>query len=201
MEWSDRHALIFATSAELFAAKGIAGTSVRDIAEGVGILSGSIYHYFDSKDAIADAIITRYLQDLEQRYEAVLQLPEPERLSALVQQSLKASEANPHASEIYQNNAAYLKNLSSYPLIREAAQVSRQVWLQIIDDGVAAGRFRSDLPAEMLYGLLRDAVWLSQRWFVPTEHRDRGVFADQLVSVFLDGIGAHAAVPAGAAQA
>ncbi|QDQ98923.1 TetR/AcrR family transcriptional regulator [Tomitella fengzijianii] len=189
MEWSDRHTLIFETAAELFAAKGIAGTSVRDIADGVGVLSGSLYHYFASKDAIADAIITRYLDDLQRRYAEVLQLPEEERLRALVHQSLLASEANPHASEIYQNNATYMKNLAGYPMIRDAAKVSRRVWMQIIEDGVASDRFRSDLPPETIYGLLRDAVWLSQRWFTPTPEVDRSVFADQLVSVFVDGIG------------
>ncbi len=194
MEWSDRHALIFGKAAELFAAKGIAGTSVRDIADAVGILSGSIYHYFDSKDAIADAIITRYLDDLETRYTGVLDLPAGERLHALVQQSLLASEANPHASEIYQNNAAYLKNLPGYPKIRHAARLSRQVWMEIITDGIAAGRFRDDLPAETVYGLMRDAVWLSQRWFTPSRGYDRKDFGDDLVSVFVDGIGARTLV-------
>lgn len=191
MEWSDRHALIFEKSAELFAAKGIKGTSVRDIADGVGILSGSIYHYFASKDAIANAIITRYIEDLEERYERVLELPDQQRLHALVQQSLLASEANPYASEIYQNNASYMRKLAGYEMIRDAARVSRKVWLQIISEGIDAGRFRSDLSAEMIYGLLRDAVWLSQRWFEPTEQYSRADFGDDLVSVFVDGIDAR----------
>lgn len=191
MEWSDRHALIFEKSAELFAAKGIAGTSVRDISEEVGILSGSLYHYFTSKDAIANMIITRYLEDLERRYADVLILPEEERLCALVHQSLLASECNPHASEIYQNNTSYMKKLSGYPMIREAAKVSRQVWMQILSEGVESGRFRSDLSVDMVYGLLRDAVWLSQRWFPPTDEYGHEKFGRDLVSIFIEGIGVH----------
>ncbi len=61
MEWSERHTLIMEQAAALFATKGIAGTKVRDIADGVGILSGSLYHYFPSKDAIAELIVTQYL--------------------------------------------------------------------------------------------------------------------------------------------
>ncbi|MBQ7807607.1 MAG: TetR/AcrR family transcriptional regulator, partial [Rhodococcus sp.] len=47
-----------------------------------------------------------------------------------------------------------------------------------------------DLPAEILYGLIRDAVWLSLRWFSPTEEFGLSELADAVVSVFLDGIDA-----------
>jgi AcrR family transcriptional regulator len=48
----DRRAVILARSAELFATRGVAATTVRDIGEAAGLLSGSLYHYFPSKDAI-----------------------------------------------------------------------------------------------------------------------------------------------------
>lgn len=188
MEWSDRHVLISEQAAALFATKGIAGTAVRDIAEKVGILSGSLYHYFDSKDAIADVIVTRYLEDLTSRYLKIANLPQETRLSALVHESLLSSEAHPHASEIYQNNATYLRNLSSYAFIRDATRTTRQVWMDVITAGVEAGQIRSDLPPEIIYGLLRDAVWVSQRWFTPTESYTRQDFGDNLISVFLHGI-------------
>ncbi|MGK7371084.1 MAG: TetR/AcrR family transcriptional regulator [Candidatus Halalkalibacterium sp. M3_1C_030] len=41
---------------KLFAAKGYANTSVRSIAQKAGISKGLIYHYFDSKDDILQAI-------------------------------------------------------------------------------------------------------------------------------------------------
>lgn len=192
MEWSDRHILISEKSAALFAEKGIAGTAVRDIAEKVGILSGSLYHYFDSKDAIADSIVTRYLDDLTGRYLKIADLPQQDRLSALVQESLLASEAHPHASEIFQNNTTYLKKLANYSKIREAAKTTRQVWMDVITDGIAAGQFRADLPPEFIYGLLRDAVWLSQRWFSPSGEHTREEFGEALISVFLHGIAPQA---------
>lgn len=188
MEWSERHVLISEQAAALFAAKGIAGTAVRDIADKVGILSGSLYHYFDSKDAIADVIVTRYMEDLTTRYLRIPELPQEDRLSALVQESLLASEAHPHASEIFQNNTTYLKKLANYATIREAAKTTRQVWMDVITDGIESGQFRSDLAPEIIYGLLRDAVWLSQRWYTPSEAHPREEFGETLISVFLHGI-------------
>ena len=34
----------------LFAQRGFKNTTVRDIADAAGILSGSLYHHFDSKE-------------------------------------------------------------------------------------------------------------------------------------------------------
>ncbi len=117
MEWSERHTLIMEQAAALFATKGIAGTKVRDIADGVGILSGSLYHYFPSKDAIAELIVTQYLDALVDEYKAILASSNGprERLDDLVKASFRVSQAHPHASEIYQNNGTYLRKLQVAP--------------------------------------------------------------------------------------
>ena len=190
MEWSDRHTLIVEQAAELFATKGIAGTKVRDIADAVGVLSGSLYHYFPSKDAIAEVIVVRYLEDLTSEYESLLGTPtEPRKqLTGLVEASFRVSRAHPHASEIYQNNTTYLRKLSAYRQIRAAARTTKDAWLAVIEGGIAAGDFRSDLPPVVLYGLIRDAVWLSLRWFSPTPEFGIDQLAAAVVSVFLEGI-------------
>jgi AcrR family transcriptional regulator len=43
---------ILLAAAALFASKGYAATSIRDIAESVGLLSGSLYYHFSSKEEI-----------------------------------------------------------------------------------------------------------------------------------------------------
>ena len=52
---SRRPALLDA-AARLFAERGFAGTSMRDIAASVGMLSGSIYYHFPSKQALLMAV-------------------------------------------------------------------------------------------------------------------------------------------------
>ncbi|MCA1008681.1 TetR/AcrR family transcriptional regulator [Rhodococcus hoagii] len=193
MEWSERHTLIMEQAATLFATKGIAGTKVRDIADGVGILSGSLYHYFPSKDAIAELIVTQYLDALVDEYKAILESSSDPRgrLDDLVKASFRVSQAHPHASEIYQNNGTYLRKLKSHRKIRDAARTTKDAWMAVIESGIASGEFRSDLPAEVLYGLIRDAVWLSLRWFSPTAEFGMDQLADSVVSVFLEGIEAR----------
>lgn len=44
-------------AAELFVAQGYAGTTLRQIASTAGIKAGSIYHHFDSKEALFVAVL------------------------------------------------------------------------------------------------------------------------------------------------
>ena len=44
----------------LFFQKGFDSTSTKDILERVGIARGTLYHHFESKEAIMDALIERY---------------------------------------------------------------------------------------------------------------------------------------------
>lgn len=49
---STRHRDILEAAAALFAERGYAATSVRDIGERVGLLGGSLYHHIKSKEAL-----------------------------------------------------------------------------------------------------------------------------------------------------
>ncbi|SCW60855.1 TetR/AcrR family transcriptional regulator [Ancylobacter rudongensis] len=58
---ADTRARIEAVALELFAQKGVAGTSVRDIALGVGVSEGALYRHFASKEELARVLyLTRY---------------------------------------------------------------------------------------------------------------------------------------------
>ncbi|TCK30507.1 TetR family transcriptional regulator [Ancylobacter aquaticus] len=58
---ADTRARIEAVALELFAQKGVAGTSVRDIALGVGVSEGALYRHFPSKEKLSrELFLTRY---------------------------------------------------------------------------------------------------------------------------------------------
>lgn len=50
---------ILKTSLTLFSERGYAGTSMRDIAEGLGITKGALYRHYEGKEAILAAIVAR----------------------------------------------------------------------------------------------------------------------------------------------
>ena len=50
---------ILDAAATVFAESGVR-TSLKDIADACGILPGSLYHHFDSRDAIVSELVARY---------------------------------------------------------------------------------------------------------------------------------------------
>jgi TetR/AcrR family transcriptional regulator, cholesterol catabolism regulator len=189
-EPADRREKILASAAALFARKGVAATTVREIAEDVGMLSGSLYHHFESKEAMVDEIITSYLEDLRTRYKAVLtrDTDPRDRLHDLVVASLEVVEAHPHATEIYQNDVNYLAQLERFSYLKNAGKEVQSTWLEVIEAGIAQGVFRADADPRITYRLMRDAVWLSVRWFKPTREYPLARLAETCTALFLDGL-------------
>jgi TetR/AcrR family transcriptional regulator, cholesterol catabolism regulator len=186
----DRRERILTAAATLFARKGVSATTVREIADEVGILSGSLYHHFESKEAIVDEVISSYLEDLRTRYKLVLASDtDPRtRLHDLIVASLEVVEAHPHATEIYQNDVNFLSTFERFAYLKNAGKEVQSTWLEVITAGVQAGVFRPDLDPKILYRLMRDSVWLSVRWFKPSRDYPIARLAEDCTSLFIDGL-------------
>ena len=66
VDGAERMLQILSESARLFAAKGYAGTSMRDIAEACGISKSLLYHHFTDKDEIYARITLGSTRELYQ---------------------------------------------------------------------------------------------------------------------------------------
>ncbi len=56
----------------MFAERGLKATTVRDIADSAGILSGSRYHHFKSKEQMVEEVMRDFLDWLFSRYEEII---------------------------------------------------------------------------------------------------------------------------------
>jgi len=186
----DRREVILSRAADLFAKQGVAGTTVREIADAVGILSGSLYHHFASKDEIVEAIVGSFMADLVERYDAVLSKGSDPRtkLAGLIAASLRTVADHPHATEIYQNDARYLQHEGAPGDVVSGARTVRNAWIGVLEEGAKAAVFRDDVPVKVIYPLLRDGVWLTARWFAPTKAYGYDELASDYLKVFLEGI-------------
>lgn len=194
-EVQEKRELILSTAAEMFARRGLRATTVRQIADAVGVFSGSLYHYFPSKDTIIDELLTRYLDTIKSRYAQVLAEGKSpaESLHDLVVTSLQVAEEQPHAQAIYQNEGQFMREMPGFEHVQVAVADVQQTWLQVIEAGVADGSFRDDIPPRVFYRLIRDAVWLSIRWHRPDGPYTTAQLADDITSIFLDGFAARKA--------
>ncbi len=67
----DTKSEICAAAAQIIAAKGYEATSLREIAESVGIKKASLYYHFSSKDELVDALLRPLLDDLTETIDRI----------------------------------------------------------------------------------------------------------------------------------
>lgn len=188
---SARRAELLTLARTLFAERGFKSTTVRDIADAAGILSGSLYHHFDSKESMADEILREFLDDLFGRYREIVaqQLGPREALDALVVASFESIDKHNEAVAIYQAEAKYLS--AQYPrfaYIEDLFDEFHRMWTAILEKGVAAGVFRADLDIELTYRFVRDTVWVAVRWYKPGGSYTADDVADEYLGILLDGV-------------
>jgi AcrR family transcriptional regulator len=186
---------ILAIAAELFARKGIKATTVREIGDAVGVQSGSLYYHFDSKDTMAREILMDFLTAIQDRYAKALAETRDaaDALRQLILASLQLTREKPHATTIYQNELAYLREDPRFREVQAASADVRRAWLDVIERGVAEGTFRDDVSPKVFHRLVRDAVWLSGRWHHAEDDHSAEQLADDITSIFLHGFAARPA--------
>ncbi len=85
---NDTRERILDRSLELFARRGVAGTTVVEIEEAAGLSpgSGSFYRHFENKEAVLDAVVDREIVRAEATREA--RIGEPSRLDVAYRRTL-----------------------------------------------------------------------------------------------------------------
>jgi TetR/AcrR family transcriptional regulator, cholesterol catabolism regulator len=180
---SERREALVQIAAELFADQGYRATTVRHIGDAAGVLSGSLYHHFDSKETILDELLSSYLEDLLDTYRTVVRgdATPAGALRELVRVSFRSMSEHRAAITVLQNERNYLRGLARFGYLTEVEAEVRRIWITVLRDGVAAGEFRGDLDPLVTYRFLRDSVWVAVRWF----RRDGSLSADQLAEHYL----------------
>ncbi|AGZ50904.1 TetR family transcriptional regulator KstR2 [Mycobacterium kansasii] len=156
-------------AAAMFAERGLRATTVRDIADGAGILSGSLYHHFSSKEEMVDELLRGFLDWLFNRYREIVDTePNPlERLKGLFMASFEAIEHRHAQVVIYQDEAQRLSSQPRFSYLEDRNKQQRKMWVEVLKQGIAEGYFRPDLDVDLVYRFIRDTTWVSVRWYQP----------------------------------
>lgn len=178
---ADRRAELIETAARLFGAHGYDKTSMRDISAAFGILHGSIYHHFGSKEelfiAVYSAGVDRFMANVES---AIGDLTDPwQRLEAACVAHLEAllQRDSPAATVLADWSANYTESLRG-ALVLQRDRYER-VFAELTDavalpDDVSRRYFRLGL-----LGALNGAL----RWYQPGGDTP-AMAARQLVALF-----------------
>jgi len=185
-----RRAELLATAGEVFARQGYNATTVRQIADAAGMLAGSLYYHFDSKESMIDEILSGFLHQLWAGYDTVLAagLGPRETIEALVVESFREIDRHQSAVAIFQKEARHLSAQPRFTYLAESQEKFERVWLDTLRRGAAAGVFRADLDLRLTYRFVRDTVWVAASWYRPGGQHSPEEIARQYLSMVLDGI-------------
>ena len=177
-----REGEILTAAARIFREKGYHGTSVRDIAESVGLLKGSLYHYIRSKEELLARLFEGALEDTIRELEAIAtqDARASERLRDMVTAYVRSVTENIDAVSLY------LREWRSLPApqlarVRARRRAMRTLFEDVIADGVRAREFAAGDAKIAALAILGMCNWLYE-WYRPRGRLD----ADELARTIAD---------------
>ena len=177
-------------AAEMIAERGLKATTVRDIADAAGILSGSLYHHFSSKEEMVDEVLRDFLNWLFDRYQQILdsEANPLERLRGLFLASFDAIEHRHAQVVIYQDEAKRLSAHETFSYVDDRNRQQRKMWIDVLTQGIEQDRFRPDLDVDLVYRFIRDTTWVSVRWYSPGGPLSAEEVGRQYLAIVLGGV-------------
>jgi AcrR family transcriptional regulator len=162
------------TAAVLFASSGLR-TSLKDIADACGILPGSLYHHFDSKEALIVELVERYQLELNELAKDALQVLGRPNAEPIPQRVVTLGTAIAQCS--IRHRAALLLTLYEPPsgagddlvrVARRSPSEVEQAMLATLRSGETDGSLRKGIDLEAM----------AERLCQTLQHISLGVFQD-----------------------
>lgn len=179
---------MLSVAARLFSERGYHGTSMQHLAEGLGILRGSLYAHIASKEDLLFEIVDRGADRFITRMEEVLASDDaPEiKLHKAIEAHITTVTEHLEASTVFLNDWKFLS-----PERRDEIQAKRDLYeeliREIVEEGIEWGVFDENLDAKFAAVLVLSVVnWLYQ-WFDPNGTSSPQQIAETFSSMILEG--------------
>lgn len=164
----DKRRQILDASVRVFARKGFHASRVGDIAEEAGVAHGLLYHYFESKDQVLEAVLHENWSVLLERIGSVEETDEPaiDQLRHIAAIILRTWLHLPDVVRVVIQEFGRSPELAER--IGELAQPIDLIQ-RVIERGIARGEFRQDIDprvaATVVYGGIDELLtgWVLDR--------------------------------------
>ena len=167
-------------AAQLFAQRGFAATSMRDIALGVKMLPGSVYYHFASKDELLVAVYEAGVGELEVAMEAALK-PGAEPWARLEAACLAHLQTVLKSSDYAQVLIRVLPE--DVPAVADRLRTLRAGYEQVFRDLVAALPLPAGTDRRALRLMLLGALNWARFWFDPQGRETPRALARKFVNL------------------
>jgi TetR/AcrR family transcriptional regulator, cholesterol catabolism regulator len=180
---------ILDTAAAVFAEKGIVAATVRDISERAGILSGSLYHHFASKEEMIVSILAPVIKAQVEEFDRIVaELDDPtEILRRVIAVEIAQSANNPRVARILQQDEQHIRELAGLDEVVQHRRAIRARVEAVIANGVKDGQFRADIDPRVAALVLFDAVLGAYRHLKPLGKLSTAEVTQQLSTLIIEG--------------
>ena len=186
----DKPQQIIDAAVRVFARTGFFNSRVSDIAREAGIASGTIYLYFKTKDEILVTLFREKMAGFVStlRKEIAGEPDAPAKLRRLVRLHFETLEARPELAEVVQ-----LELRQGQKFFRGACAQEISAYFDLIgsvlEEGVAAGVFRAELPVKIATKMLFGAMdQLTTSWVLGKRGYRLADAAEPIANIFLRGV-------------
>ena len=182
---NNRRAELVRVAARLFRERGFDGTTIRDIADAVGMRSGSPFYHFKNKQEILAEVMEEGLRSGLPAAEAILAsgLAPRAKFHALLRAHLElvVGEGHDFIPVLLYDWRCLTPELRVR--VRLLSDRYDQLWQEAIGELSRAGLLRSDSPVARR--LVMGAVNYSVLWYKPGQGPSLDQVADEAVAMFL----------------
>jgi TetR/AcrR family transcriptional regulator, cholesterol catabolism regulator len=162
--------LILDTAARLLRSGGYHQTTLREIAEAVGIRKASLYYHFASKEEIVEEVVNDGVRFVHEAVVAALaglaDAPPHARLEAAIRVHLTAL----HGHGDYTSASIKVFTFGAMPVpdsVRQVRRAYEEVWRELIAELQAVGTISAERSPEALRLFLLGALNGSTDWYRP----------------------------------
>ncbi|QYN25492.1 TetR/AcrR family transcriptional regulator [Amycolatopsis sp. DSM 110486] len=183
-EGPDLRVLILERASELFHERGYSATSIRDLADAVGISSSTMYHHFTNKQEVLHAIVSRFMTDFVDATVPVLRdesLSPGERVRRVVRLHLELSDDR-RPELLVGNPIRYALDPAQQAEGIKLQTAYHDAFHDVLAEGVAAGEFRIEDVTVTTMALL-DMLNGVREWFAPSGRLTRDTIVAQYTAL------------------
>ncbi len=178
---------ILSAAAHLFRTKGFERSTVRDLAQEVGIQSGSIFHHFKTKEEILKQVMVETILFNTDRMRSALEAAKTtrEKLLALIRcelLSINGDTGEAMGVLVYEWRSLKEENQKEILKLRDRYE---QMWLDTLNMAQAEGLIGPHVDTFILRRFLTGAISWSNFWYDPEGSMDMETIAQQALALVI----------------
>jgi AcrR family transcriptional regulator len=176
-------------AARLFAEKGYQGTSLADLAHGLGVQKPSLYHHIDSKEDLLWEVAREGAAAFHGALDAIPEGSAADRIRLALRAHLAVVAAQLDVATVFVREWRFLSGERRDAFLAERRRYEERI-RDLFRDGLEQSELRTDLDvatAALLF--LSSANW-AYTWLRPAADTD--ALADRVFAVLLDGMRGYA---------